>query len=212
METIYTEMEERNYALTSSSPFIADPLLLDPASDGRRCVALVARGVWSAGPLAPLLEGLPSLPYFVAPKFHHTFLVCRGWGSPPLGEGEAESILQAAAAVIPRYRVVFDRVVPVITGVALCGLPSFDLNGARDLLREGGHARGERYHLDIAHATLLRCVRTPPREEQDSLLRKIREMPRGVYHTLDVTHLDLVEASWTMEAQTYRRLGQITLR
>ncbi len=209
METIYSDMVRRNYALLSASTFVADPLLLEPDSDPRRCIALVARGVWSDGP-----DPIPALDvqgYFVEPKPHHTFLVCRGWGGS-ISEPDAERILGLASKVVPRYSIHFDRIIPVATGIALCGTPSIDLNKARDTVRSFGLTEREPYHLDIAHTTLWRCVSSPPEKVKDSILSTLAEQGEGkVYRTLQVTHLDLLEASWTLQPNTYRRLGQVTL-
>lgn len=205
MDTIYAEMTDRNRAWLAHTPWRADPHLLDP-TDSRRCIAVVAEGTWTRGPDWPALDAAMSTVRersptgaWLAPRLHHTFVCLRPWGrTGDFDTFEVTDDLRQILAAVPPYEIAFDRVIPVQTGIALCGTPSIDVNAVREHLRSRGHVIGERYKLDICHATLLRSVATIPMDIQRDILATVLPAGRGSFLSLAVDRMHVCEASWCL--------------
>lgn len=209
-EPILDKMMESNTAWLAENGFIADPKLLNPSSDTRRCIALVAQGdMYLHHALKTLLLELHDKcphTHYISPKMHHTFMIIRGWRHELYSDAEIKqdtytewpALVNDIQTMLPSYKVTFDRAVPVKTGIVLCGKPSIDVNSVRELLREKGYVQGEPYNLDICHMSLLRWTSELPRPIQDSILHWIVGIPCTPYITLQVHTLDLIHATWTM--------------
>lgn len=153
---IYNEMMLRNMSYIETSSCDYDALLV--GDDDRRCVALVADGeytielafynVWDQ--LERKLHGVQ----WVQPTMHHTFVMLRGWkNSSHENETDRWKLIEneLRSAGMSQYRVTFDQVIPVKTGIVLCGIPTVDINAVRDCLRQKGLVQGEVHIGHCAH-------------------------------------------------------------
>jgi hypothetical protein len=218
MELIYQEMDYRNRTWLAQHPFIPDPNLLLP-TDNRRCIAVVAEGVWTPGKdkskIDQFIEENVATKKWIQPTLHHTFICLRPWATKGDHEAELNNYQDIAVylkdALAGGYHIQFDRVIPVQTGITLCGLPSKDINQIRADMREKGFIIGERYTLDICHTTLLRNTAPLTEEEQTALLDTTTTLNTGDFLTLQVTHLHICEASWCMRETEYKRYVTVTL-
>lgn len=226
MEAIYQEMKTRNTTWLKDNLFISDPSLINPEKDTRRCIAIVTEGTWTKGTDYPLLETFiqnnVATKKWIQPSLHHTFICLRPWGTQgdyetPQDLADFQTIAQTYLPTIKPYTIHFDQIIPVQTGFVLCGIPTININHIRDSLRTQGLVKGERYHLDICHATLLRNTQPLSKLEQINLLSNPLLHPhhptnKKSYLTLTVTHLHLCEASWLMHETGYKRYHTIKLQ
>ena len=216
MDRIYAEMMARNTGFYSDDAGPAwDALLKTPDTDARRCIALVAAGTMSTTPEhAALVSNMPVSPAsYESPVFHHTFLVAAPWSEEPgvyAGWGDADAVA-ALLRDVPAYSLTLDRVIPVRTGIVLCGTPTAPINDHRDRLRAAGFC-GESYTLDIAHASLCRWTEPLSPGTCAGLMDYVLSRPRMPYAHLDVTHIDIVEASWLMLPQDIRHIKRVQLK
>jgi hypothetical protein len=221
MDRIYSEMMARNTGFYSHSGSGGgggvgwDPLLKTPSEDARRCIALVAAGTIDTTPeYAALLSDMPVSPSsYASPVFHHTFLVAAPWSSEPgtyAGWGNTGAV-ETLLSDVPAYSLTFDRVIPVKTGIVVCGEPSEPINEHRDRLRAAGFC-GESYTLDIAHASLCRWTEPLTSGTCADLMDYVQTRPRVPYAHMDVTHIDIVEASWLMRPQDIRYIKRVHLK
>lgn len=214
-------MQVRNETWLAENLWQPDPLLAadNSARDTRRCIAVVAEGTWHKGKdwakIEALLAHFLSTAHWVSPSLHHTFICLRPWGT----KGGFDDCVNADVAeelqkeLKGGYEVSFDRVIPVKTGVVLCGTPSVDINRIRTLLRDKGYVQGERYLLDICHVTLLRNVATVTHEQQAQLLSDLKRMTggRGDFLRLAVDSMHICESSWCMRENEYKIYASLSL-
>jgi hypothetical protein len=206
MDLIYSEMMQRNVDWLRCNAAVVDPMLITPEQDDRRCIALIARDEISIQQDFTHMQQ-----YGMRPKLHHTVLVLSGWTTkdklviPDLTE------LQQIIKEIPSYTVVFDRLIPVKTGLVMCGTASIDVNAIRDKLRAVGYEKGALYKNDIIHSTLLRWTTQLTEKEQSDWLSTVLSHSNSVYAELRVTRLDVVCASWTMQEGTYEVIRSFIL-
>lgn len=210
-------MELRNRTWLASNEWLYDPLLLDP-NDDRRCVAVVAEGIWKPmtdwEKLDDVLRNTLQDPQWLSPSLHHTFLCLRPWVN---GRGsydhenwdEVKRELQKELA--GGYVVSFDRIIPVKTGITLCGTPDRDVNRVRQTVRDKGYVVGERYLLDIFHMTLLRNVAPLGLDAQACTLERWNDLAKGQFLQLHVKRLHICESSWLMRKKEFKIYATIPL-
>lgn len=219
MENILADMTERQHKWLQTHPFQPDTLLVPAKLDSRRCIALVARGPVHLHPeFKDLMKNIhQACPQgqWQTPNLHHTFIVARGWRSTCHDHNLQENFTDLAHCVqshVPKYSVVFNQVIPVRTGIVLCGIPSFPINRARQALRDRGYIHDEPYHLDICHVSILRWTGSDvPSDMQLKICQMIRDFPRQAYITMHVDHIDVVHASWMLRDEDIKVLHRIRL-
>lgn len=198
MEAIYSKMLGAN---SNYGSFLPDSILKHPYEDERRCYALVTDGDWvfhdGWSNITPLLNEIDTNAW-ITPQLHHTFLTLHPHADKYTVDWQE---LVKEVDKIPTYTVTFDRVIPVKTGFVLCGIPSIDINAYRNTLREKGFIQEERYHCDIAHATLIRCI--GPVNNYDQVMSDWMGLPKMPYATLEVKKINILKASWCMYPGTY---------
>lgn len=212
MEAIYNEMYIRNTNWLQNNPVIADPLLLDPESDRRRCIALVARHkveFVDTKELQPICEPLSQ--YWISPVRHHTFIVLRGWSEDEFPKEDWTLVKKIISDNLSPYEITFDRVIPVKTGLTLCGRTTMDVNNIRDQIRDAGYETFVLYKCDIIHTTILRWTHVLPSDIQEEWLQHIMKLPEKPYLKIRVTGFDIVLASWSMHPNTIEILDSIDL-
>jgi len=219
LDPIYSEMAARNGAFYATGDVAWDPLLKTPEDDARRCIALVASGPIRFQNADFMSRRLPSTtadaPYAI-PVFHHTFLVAAPWRHEPgaYATWQPPADLVRILETIPAYSVSFDRIIPVKTGITLCGTPTAPINEHRQRLRDAGFC-GEGYTLDIAHASLCRWTAplsaTACRDILDLFEPLSCPQPEPFAH-MDVTHVDIVEASWLMHPKDIRHIERVEFK
>lgn len=208
-EEIACEMLARNLAWLRSNAFAPDPLLAEPEADPRRCLALVADGEWrfheAWSRIEDNLDGfMEDETRWMRPALHHTFLRVSPWGERGMADGvEVLSRLNDAGRFPPRYTISFDRLCPVSTGILMLGTSDTDVNAYRDGIRALGLGDQDSRKCDIMHATLFRNTCHIAHEEQHALLDYLVSLGKEAYATLRVTHLHLVEASWTLAGGSF---------
>lgn len=228
MHPIYNDMFNRNMHLLSRVPFTHDPMLSDETQvhDDRRCIALVANGIWNFEPefffaLAQVVDTASDPLSYVYPHWHHTFLSLRPFYGmqhhhAALDIGPDISLLkkQIKDAVSP-YDVVFNRFIPVTTGIAVVGGSDVlnQVNASREILRNQGLVIDERYKNDIIHFTALRwcggsCFN---KDLQEEILQTVANLPVTAYASLRVTSIDIVRASWLMLPQDVEVIDTVHL-
>jgi HAD superfamily hydrolase (TIGR01509 family) len=219
MDAVYEEMYARNRSWLEDQVdgcFHSDARLA--ANDQRRCLALVARGTWTCpaqqawGDLRRHVR-LHTASAGVEPALHMTFLVVAPWQDGPFADSQVQAVCRALEGWSfepSTLTVTFDRILPVRTGLVLCGdSPDREaIAQGRDQVRERLAAHGlplaESRRLDIMHATLWRsCVALPGLSSRLLPLCGQRQQPMLVLH---VDRLELVEASWCMQPGTVRCL------
>lgn len=182
-------MLTRNKAYLKHTPFEHDTNL--GQFDSRHCVAIVAKGTWTFNRdwnlVDTLCTELLDTGKWVQPHLHHTFLVLRGWGSAVPFDQDIK------LHPIPKYSVTFDRIIPVKTGITLCGIPSIDINAVRDDIRTNYYV-DENCKLDIAHATLLRAKHAVSQQETDKIVHMCENIAHGEFARLDIESFDFVVA------------------
>lgn len=204
-------MYTRNVTWLSENPIISDPLLLTPDIDNRKCIALVAKNpvqLIDITDIQQICEPLSS--YWMRPKVHSTFMVLRGWSDQFINE-DWTNIKEIIRENIPKYEIIFDRVIPVKTGLVLCGTPSIDINNIRDKIRNAGYETNVLYKCDIAHTTLLRWTHNLHPCDQQKWLQQINQLPRKPYAKITVTGFDIILASWSMYHNTTQILDSIDI-
>lgn len=202
-------MRERNYKWLKENKVIYDELLLTPKLDCRNCIALTSSDqvIFEDNSIQELLKDYEDC--YISPRIHHTFIVLRGWKSEKI-PNEDWSDLKDFLKNLPSYRIDFTELIPVKTGLVLCGYPSFDINSIRDKIVELGYETDVLYHMDICHTTLVRWVKEIPNQEE--WLNKVANMEKKIYARINVENLEIVRASWTMNLGTYEILDQIKLK
>lgn len=220
MESIYESMRLRNEAWLAQHSFEADPHLCAVHQDSRRCLALVAEGEWTMHePAWSQLQALltKQTGQWMQPHLHHTYLVVAPWQDHPFSPEQKAAFLQrfpdGLEELLPchQYTVTFDRVLPVRTGLVLCGdTAEADINCTRDAVRQHMHALGmpqaEQYYLDILHASILRLCATTTNELTQTTTAAIQQLAYQPYASLTVHTISLVEASWSMLPGTVQTL------
>lgn len=208
---IYEEMINRNVALIECN---GNAYCSRGWSDGRRCIAAIARGKWTINhcALQRLLSMIDfSIPdSFVRPYLHHTFLVVRPWQTcnyTQLRHSKElyEIVNDMRSSGLTAYTIKFTQLIPVTTGLLMVGHPSHDINEWRDKFREKciqkGINTGELYHLDIAHASLFRWKRKLTPFEIKKFIDLTESMNKcyNTFAQLNITGIDIVNASWLLE-------------
>jgi len=211
MDSIYSEMYTRNTEWLTHNPVIYDPLLLDTLSDSRKCIALIAHNdifLLDIDPITSICSPLSS--FWMCPRIHSTFIVLRGWNSSFISEdwSPLKNIIQSS--LLP-YDIIFDQVIPVKTGLLLCGTPSININIIRDQIRDSGYETNVLYKCDIFHTTILRWTHPLDQKDQDTWLTAIMKLPKRPYAKITVTSLDIIKASWSMDYGTTHLLDSISL-
>ena len=212
MDTIYSEMFSRNTNWLMNNPIISDPLLLSPYKDHRRCIALVAKNpikFINTDIISEICGPLSS--NWMTPKIHSTFMVLRGWSESEFPNEDWSELKDIIQNDIPPYEIIFDQVIPVKTGLVLCGTPSININSIRDKIRIAGYETNVVYKCDIAHTTLLRWTHDIPFSTQQSWLQKIMSLPHQHYAKINVTGFDITLASWSMIPGTSDILDSVDL-
>lgn len=210
-ECILDEMFERNLRWLEKNAFIHDPLLLSPETDGRRCIALVARGhVQLHADFKTMIIDMHkhcacAHDHWTTPTLHHTFLVMRGWQPDPshedlkVSDDDLVTLEECIQEHLKPYAVIFDSVIPVRTGIVLCGTPGANVNRVRQKLRDINLIQGEPYELDICHVSILRWTEHVPKYMQNRIMDWVQnKVSKTPYITMLVNAIDVVNASWTM--------------
>lgn len=203
MEQIYENMYQTNMDYLSKSLFVADPLLKEPYKDSRRCYALVTEGEWTFHPgwsnVSQSLNTLDKTAWII-PQLHHTFLTLTPDG---YSTKDFTNLQKDLNTYLPKgYTVTFDRIIPVKTGMVICGTPSIDINSVRDELRK--YVEKERYYCDIAHATLFRATeQNMDLVEQQAFINHWVSLGPSPFATFVVKKINIVRASWCMYEGTY---------
>ena len=217
MDAIYDEMYERNTAWLLNNPVIVDPLLLTPELDDRQCIALVAKDPITIVDINVLAEiSAPLLSKWMSPRIHHTFIILRRWSNDKREKEQSwEPVKSIIRDNLTSYDIVFDRVIPVKTGLVICGTASIDINAVREKILAAGYGAGALYKCDIIHATLLRWTVPLTPGEQTEWLAKMMALYKdpgpNIYAKMTVTGFDIVLASWTMLNGSYEILDSIDL-
>jgi hypothetical protein len=212
MDSIYDEMYIRNTNWLLNNSIIFDPLLLTPLSDDRKCIALVAKDPVELLNINEISEiSGPLSDRFMCPKIHSTFIVLRGWQNKEFEEEDWTQIKKIIQNNVVPYEIIFDRVIPVKTGLLLCGTPSLNINEIRDKIHAAGYETNALYKCDIAHTTILRWTHPLTSDEQSEWLEKIISLPRKPYAKINVTGFDIILASWSMHPDTTAILDTIDI-
>ncbi len=187
----------------------------------KRCVALVAKGNWQINTidLSKILGDIEIgvVDSFVEPRLHHTFFVVNDFSEDSeVSSEESDEILNFVSKLnIPKYQIIFDKLIPVKTGICLVGHVKEDevLNSAREKLRSR-YGYGERYKLDIFHATIVRWTRHLTTREIDYIIElcRVSNEQNCLLATLEVTELQLLKASWLLQEPELCCLGSVDLR
>lgn len=236
-EQIYEEMMARNVEFLNHHPFIHDDQL-GSIDDLRRCVAMVMDGTYHYSKAwNGLQDALKSILgdrdgdgdecEYESPTIHSTFQVLRGWkielgngnGDEDRhgdGYGHGENWRRLATFIqqqnlIEKFTITYNRIIPVKTGLVLCGYPSFDINSVRNLLRREGFVKDEPYLLDICHISLIRFTKPITSEKQKDLLAWIQTIPKETYIKLYVDKCFIYKASWLMRPCEIKLLYTIPL-
>jgi len=211
MDSIYSEMYTRNTDWLTHNAVIYDPLLLDTLSDPRKCIALVANNdieLLNMDTITSICSPLSS--FWMCPRIHSTFIVLRGWNSSFQPEDWSPLKKIVLSSLVP-YDIIFDRVIPVKTGLLLCGTPSININCIRDKIRDAGYETDVLYKCDIIHTTILRWTHPLPQNDQAIWLNAIMALPKTPYAKITVKSLDIIHASWSMDSATIHLLDSISL-
>ena len=214
-QSIYNNMMNNNTTWLMSNEFIFDSEL-NNTHDKRRTIALVAQGnIEYHESWKQLYECINTRNNkWMQPKLHHTFICISPWSDMGIciDECSIEALsLNIAEQLKGGYTIVFDRIIPVKTGFVLCGTSVTDINSVRDSLRAKGYIKGEQYHLDILHMTLLRNVAPLSQAEKYDIITRMSTFKQEPYITLHVNSINVTEASWTMKDNTFRILKEIIL-
>lgn len=211
MDAIYDEMYARNTTWLQTNAIVPDPLLLTPSLDSRKCIALVAQGEITDINMEQITNISVPLSYaWTIPKMHSTFIVLRGWNAKNLSN-EDWTPLKSILSTISPYEIIFDRVIPVKTGLVLCGTPSININAIRDQIRAAGYETDVLYKCDIVHTTILRWTQEITPADQAVWLQQIMALPRKPYAKMTVTGFDIALASWSMQPGTTTLYDSIPL-
>ena len=230
-DNIYSKMTETNYNYLNSNLFSFDSSLttscknsldnLDSPGQQQKCVALVCAGSFDFSDkwheFKNKITSYAPLSKLVFPELHHTFLVIKQWKQcdnssniSAVTPSECESLLQLLVDV-PKYSVIFDRFIPVKTGLVLCGTPTININLIRDHIRKSVCIDPESYHLNICHMTMLRWTSQLTDDEQRTFLEWIKSLGVQRYVTLRVNTIDIVHATWLMDQKDISVLDSIKL-
>jgi hypothetical protein len=211
--------------LTSGDGFVCDSLL-GRSDDYRRCIALVADGDWEFSDkfkktISYLFDDLDPDCY-VTPRLHHTFLVARPLEciSPDseyhLSYNDKKRLEEAIREYVKQYTVVFDKLIPVGSGVLFAGGDDVldEVNLMRECFRSSDLIYGERYRMNIIHFTYLRWKKRGPWQEE--MLGKIEAIQSSLeegefFAKLTVTKISIVEASWLLRPQECKVLSIVDL-
>lgn len=209
MDAIYEEMSSRNISWLKDNAIIADPLLLTPEVDDRKCIALVVSDEIEIVDIADIEEICqPYNDCWMRPRVHSTFMVLRGWRKTSFQEEDWTPLRNIINTMSP-YEIIFDRVIPVRTGLVLCGIPSINVNELRDKMRDAGYETDSLYKCDIVHTTLLRWTHGISNDIKTAWLNKILSLPKKTYAKLMVTGFHIIEASWSMIPNTFKILESL---
>uniref|UniRef100_A0A6C0KTU0 Uncharacterized protein n=1 Tax=viral metagenome TaxID=1070528 RepID=A0A6C0KTU0_9ZZZZ len=206
MDSIYNEMFDRNIKYLNSNNFYFDNIL-GTLKDTRKCVAILNyddfkyTNNWYN--LKNNLDTILNKNTYIIPRLHNTFLIVDKWSLEPLesrmiDNGKYENIKEFIKKNIKHYNVVYNRIIPVKSGLTLCGTADIDINKLRDLLRNTGLVEGELYYLDIIHITILRFVKEISCEVKNKLLNYIISLPKQIYITHTVNNLRIVDCGYTV--------------
>lgn len=212
MDAIYDEMVVRNTTWLTTNNIVYDPLLLCPQNDQRKCIALVGRNpveLIDTSEIDNICDPLSDK--WMKPKIHSTFIVLRGWQTSNFDHEEWTPLKDIICKTLVPYEIIFDRVIPVKTGLVLCGTPSIDINSVRDEIRHAGYDTNSSYKCDIAHTTILRWTHELDPNTQSEWLKKIISLPRKPYAKIKVTSLDIILASWSMHPDTTKIIDSIPI-
>lgn len=215
-DAIYNEMESRNYHYLSESPFIDDAQLCTN-NDLRRCIAMVMDGVYIRDPLYEFQQQLKDVLHsydiygYEIPTMHSTFQIIRNWKTTPHQSENWDRIGTFVQDHLNKFTITYNRIIPVKTGIVLCGYPSIHINKIRDLIRQEGFIDKEPYLLDICHISLIRFTKPITLKQQQGLLEWVRTIPKQTYVKLYVDRLNLYEASWLMRPSEIKLLHTIQL-
>lgn len=212
MDEIYDEMYTRNTAWLQKNSVISDTLLLTPHLDNRKCIALVAQDnieLLNMEDINKICDSVNNK--WMTPKVHSTFLVLRGWSTDSFHQEDWTPIKNIIKNNLSSYEIIFDRVIPVKTGLVLCGTPFIDINSIRDKIRDAGYETNVLYKCDIVHTTILRWTSDLNHEEQKEWLEKIMALERKPYARITVTGFDIILASWSMYPDTVEILDSFNI-
>jgi len=218
-DLIYNEMFKRNYNWLKDNPVAWDNLLVNIEKDDRKCIALVAKdnlNLINMGKIDEICDPLKE--YWMRPVLHSTLMVLRGWDSTNFDNENWNPLKQVINENLKQYEIIFDRLIPVKTGLVLCGKvyvnnEIFDINKVRDKIREKGYETDVIYKTDIIHITLLRWIKPLPDNLKDEWLNNIKKLNQITnFGSMKVDNLNIFLASWSMNFETIKLYDKILLR
>lgn len=201
-EDIYTEMRHRNTSLLLRGEYVFDSNLLD---NPERSVAIVCRGdlTWKKNVKKYIPLNLPCL----RPSTHCTFLLLEGMSGKSYPINNIDYLL-SYIRTIPPFEVKFDRLIPVKTGLVICGKSSININKIRENIRNMGYVKNVPYKMDIIHSTVFRWSGEVSHEHIREWLRMIPD-ETSHYGTLYVEGFDIAECSYLMYPGTFKLITRI---
>ncbi len=177
---IYDEMISRNTALVATEGYTYDAWL-NRIKDNRRCLALYCDDLnIDAEYMSDIYRVLNyrvsnsivytpdnNQCYINYGKFHHTFSMIVTFKSFRRYETEILrnidtyiDVVNTTASDMTNYKINYDRLCPLKTGIAMLGIPNIDVNAHRESFRYNILNEGLPYSVaytpDIVHSTLVR--------------------------------------------------------
>jgi HAD superfamily hydrolase (TIGR01509 family) len=236
LEATYSEMAARQGKAVKESGFGCDPVLLGPAPDVRRCLALYApctpSNFRATDALAAAMKDLAAVcggrqvlyrvlggvegadPVSVTDgALHFTAMQFVGFDyfNGVVPAGYRETVEATLLRHLPAFHINFTRLIVTTKSVLLAGHPTHDVNWGRARLRAALARAGlpliEPYVNDIVHMTLVRFASPVTPDEAACIERVARACFNVELGTLSVRGFRLSSASWKMQPAELGDMG-----